>query len=253
MLTNASKSENETIRAKDIVTPLLIVLAKAEQLNLGPLTSRQLEKAIQPIMTLSKEDMNRTPDRVSHFSRVVRNTVSSHKTLENQGMVRSFYFEGDPQVYVQITAKGRKELALIMLESMQYLPSIPELKKFSSASEVPINENAPRLSRIQLAEFSLLCLALLEKDVDGPVPINLLRRAVNALPGVQVRPEDARGLTRGYEVLLEYNMARRTSEGLKINARGVYYLLNNLLLNQLPEPPIPDAKPVFVKKKGFTP
>ena len=247
-------SQDQTLKSKDLILPSLLVLAQAERLGLGPVSSVQLENALRPVMALSEADMATTAsDNVSRFSRKLRNMVSSHQTLINAGLVKQAVVEEDEsRVYVRITRKGQAQLFDHMLGMMSdTAPAIDKLLESDPAPQVV--EGLARVSERSLVDVALLVLAQTQAANDNkPVSTTLLRRAIKALPTLQVSPEDTevlagrkdtkidqilRNLLGSHKTLTRNRWARETESGLSITQGGKVRMLDCLLSN-FPAPPL---------------
>ena len=252
MFPNASPEE--PLKSKELVIPSLLVLAQAERLGLGPVSSAQLENALRPVLPLSAADKESTPsDNMSRFGRKVRNLVSSHQTLLNAGLVKQAVAEeGDSRVYVRITPKGQALLFDHMLGMMSdTAPAVDKLLENEPAPRVV--EGAPRALERSLVDVALLVLAQTQAiNGNKPVSTTLLRRAVKALPTLQVAPEDTavlagrkdtkidqilRNLLGSHKTLTKNRWARETESGLSITRRGKVRMLE-VFLSQFPAPPL---------------
>lgn len=250
MLNESLTSEKEVIYAKDLVVPILLLLTKSESIDIPFLTVTQIRDALKPIMVLSEKDKEVSPDRVSHFERTIRNTLASHKTLENQGLVKSFVDPSNPSTYhIKITHKGRKMVSENVLEMfkgfMPPLESLVEQVENKQKPELPVNTEMPRKSPYDLSEIGLLSIALLQKESKGAaIPLPVLRQGLAQFKGLEISPLDQRNLLRSHENLLEYGMITKSKAGLKLTNLGYNHLLKSLFLNKLPAPPQLEAPAV---------
>lgn len=248
-----SSSSDTSLKTQDLILPSLMVLAQAERLGLGPITSAQLENALRPALPLSAADQESTAsDSLSRFGRKVRNLVSSHQTLINAGLVKPVEVEGETRAYVRISPKGQALLFDHMLGLMS--DTAPAIDKLMEAEPVlSAVEGAPRALERTLSEVTLLVLAQAQAANGGkPVNTTLLRRAVKALPTLQVAPEDTevlagrkdtkidqvlRNLIGSHKTLTRNRWARETDTGLSITQHGKVHLLS-VFLSQFPSPPL---------------
>lgn len=249
MLNESLTSEKEVIYAKDLVVPILLLLTKSESIDIPFLTVTQIRDALKPIMVLSDKDKE-TSDRVTHFERTIRNTLASHKTLEKQGLVKSFVDPNNPSTFhIKITAKGRKLVSENVLEMfkgwMPSLESLVEQVENKQKPELPINTESSRKNPYDLSEIGLLGIALLQKESNGAaIPLPVLRQGLAQFKGLEISPLDQRNLLRSHESLLEYGMITKSKAGLKLTNSGYNHLLKSLFLNKLPAPPQLEAPAV---------
>lgn len=250
-------SSQDPIRSRDLVLPSLLVLAQAEQLGLGPLTSGQLENALRPAMPLTSADTESTPaSRGTRFGRTVRNLVSSHQTLMNLGLARQAVTEDDNvRVSLEITPKGQERLFDHLMGMMTMDASTLDAL-MAEKPVLRVVEDAPRTRERDLVDVALIVLAQIQASNDGkPVSNVLLRRGIKAMPGLAVSPEDLKpmksettprldrvlyNLTGSHKTLTKNRWARETSEGLSLTRRGKRHLLG-FLLSSFPAPPIQPA------------
>lgn len=256
MFTEATTDPQETIRAKDVLIPALLVLAQAKRLEVGGLTSHQIQHALEPAMVLSEKDTEKMGDRTTRFSRTVRNALVSHQMLEREGWAQSSRAEGQTRVQFEITPKGQSKLFDHMLPIFQSV--LPPIEMLLSQDVRPnVVEGAPRVSSSEVKDVALLALALAQDAAGGePVSPTAVRRVAKGLPTLQVAPEDLeplpshkagrldrtfRNITSSHDALVKAGFARRTEQGLAMTEEGKAHLLNTYVLRFLPSPPSLEA------------
>lgn len=255
MFTESTVDPKATIRARDVLTPSLMILAQAKRLGLDGLGSREIQHALEPAMVMSEKDSERLPDRTSRFSRTVRNALVSHQMLEREGFATSKKEAGSGRTKFEITEAGQVHFFDHMLPMFQgALPPIEDL--FLNEPTPVAVEGAPQVRAQDLQDVSLLALALAEAANGEPVSPTEVRRVAKSLPTLQVSPEDLeplpshkpgrldrtlRNITSSHNSLVRAGHAEKSEKGLSITPAGKVHLLNNYLLSILPTPPLLEA------------
>lgn len=256
MFTEATADPKETIRSRDVLIPALLVLGQAKRLEVGGLTSHQIQHALEPAMVLSEKDKEKMSDRTTRFSRTVRNALVSHQVLEKEGWAVSSREHGESSTRFEITLQGQSRLFDHMLPIFKSV--LPPIEMLLSQDVRPnVVEGAPRATTEQVMDVALLALALAQDASDGaPVSPTAVRRVAKGLPTLQVAPEDLeplpshkagrldrtfRNITSSHDALVKAGFAKRDDDGLSMSDEGKAHLLNTYVLRYLPSPPSLEA------------
>jgi hypothetical protein len=231
LLPESTMSKDHRIHEKDLILPALMVLAQAEKVGHGAVSSFQLYAALRQALVLSDDDHEATPGArgVSRFRRTVYNMVSHNTLIENRLATYS------PKGF-KITKRGKAMLLDIMLGPTREIDH----------SEPPVaTENAARVFEDSVAFRMLIRLAELQKGpgVSKPISMTKLRREVKA--SLPMSEEDLGALknrtdTRidqiirnvvSHDTLTRPGYARydQVKGGLSITATGKSFVLDQII------------------------
>lgn len=231
------------IGTKDIIKPVLLVMAHAERAGLTSLPTSQIRELVRQSVILSESDNAPLKGRTdTRFDQIVRNLVS-HKTLLNLGYVRyeTPRATQTSAAKMKMTARGRAYLATQCL-------SLIDAPSFADSPVNVGDAQTPRLNEQQVSIPALLLLAKLNADRDGaPVSTTELRQALKA--SIVVAPEDVaplKGRTDtkvdqvirnlvSHGTLEREGWIQRSDKGLKVTQSGLGRLLSEFL-DVLPAP-----------------
>lgn len=149
---------NRAVEEKDLMFPILLVLAKADSENQGPISTFQLHTIFKDLFALSDEDQQIVRRQDSRFRRTLNN-VFSHDLLTRDKLAQR---EGDGWV---ISPRGRAYLLDNMLEPKDPLPN----------GEMRVTTQGERLVESVVAFQMLVRLAELQKNNENPVSTAQLR------------------------------------------------------------------------------
>lgn len=133
MLPNLNDNQAQSrIREEDLIEPSLLILAKAERGNHGPITTAQLKAALKATLPLSDEDQAPLKNRSdTKIDQIIRNLVS-HRTLTRKELVH----QEDGKF--SITEAGK---AVVLDAFLNMLP-MPSLEVTRKASVSNVSEAA---------------------------------------------------------------------------------------------------------------
>lgn len=229
---------DETTRTaeRDLILPVLLAAAKADQLGLAGLTSGQLYRAVEPLVSLSPQD--RAPGRadranVSAFQHTFRNAFS-HGLFANLLNDVSFEQAGRTEKGYQISDKGREALLKGLLTDS------PDLRTSEVLTVVP---GESRILEDMVSRQILFRLSELQSDSNArPVSPSNLRKDVRAelplsLMDIQIlnNRKDThfdqvfRNALREIRPLMKHALIERTDVGYKITDKGRLIVLDMLL------------------------
>jgi hypothetical protein len=166
---------------RDLVLPILLAAAKAEQIGLEGETSSQLFRALVPLESVS--DADRAPGRadrknVSTLQQTFRNAFS-HGLFDGLLDPSKFEQAGQTQEGYRISLRGMAKLLEILLQDA------PELRKDEVLTVVPgatrvIEDMVARQILVRLAELQAgedpraISITALRKDVKSELPLSLM-------------------------------------------------------------------------------
>lgn len=225
---------------KDLVLPILLAAAKADQIGLAGVTSNQLYRALVPLVSLSPADV--APGRADR-----KNVTALQQTFRNafshglfDGLLDQVKFEQAGQTVdgYRITPAGRSRL----LESL--LVDAPELR---TDEVLTVVAGPSRIMEDMVARQILVRLAELQRgDNAKPISITALRKDVKAelplsLLDIQILKD--RSDTRidqvirnviSHNTLTKNGLVNRDSRGLLITDKGKTLVLEMILEKMSP-------------------
>jgi len=151
------------IEEKELVFPILLILAKAANENHGPMTTFQLHSVCKDLFVLSEDDQQIVRRSVTRFRRTLDN-VFSHDLLTRDKLAKR---EGDGWT---ITPRGRAYVLDYMLEPKDPLPN----------GEMRVMTQGERVVESVVAFQMLVRLAELQKNNTNPVSTTQLRRDIKS-------------------------------------------------------------------------
>lgn len=229
-------SANKTTE-KDLVLPVLLAAAKADQIGLQGVTSEQLYRAIVPLVNLSPDDLSqgrRDRKTVSALQQTFWNSFS-HGLFD--GLLDKVEFEqaGKKTKGYRVTPDGCARLL------QELLSDAPELRNDEVLTVVP---GGARIMEDMVARQILLRLAELQSGENAkPVSITALRKDVKAelplsLMDIQILKD--RSDTRidqvirniiSHNTLTKSKLVERDARGLMITRDGLELALHMILKN----------------------
>lgn len=154
---------DRAVEEKDLVFPILLVLAKAASKNHGPMSTFQLHAVFKDLFELSDEDQEIVRRNVTRFRRTLDN-VFSHELLTRDKLAKR---EADGW---SITPRGRAYLLDYMLEPKDPRPDGAML----------VLTQGERVVESVVAFQMLVRLAELQKNDTTPVSTTQLRRDIKS-------------------------------------------------------------------------
>lgn len=220
------------IQEKDLIFPTLLVLAKADMENQGPITTFQLHAIFKDLFVLSEtdEEIVRNDRNVTRFRRTLDN-IFSHDLLTRQKWAKR------EKTGWTITEQGRSFLLDCLLEPKDPLPN----------GEMRVLSQGEKLIESVLAFQMLVRLAELQKTEKTPISTNQLRKDIKSSLPLTVSdlfPLKNRSDTKidqiirnviSHNTLTKNGWCTRDEKGLIITDKGKARVLN-FLLEALPSP-----------------
>lgn len=154
---------DRAVEEKDLVFPILLVLAKASSKNHGPMSTFQLHTVFKDLFELSDEDQEIVRRNVTRFRRTLDN-VFSHELLTRDKLAKR---EADGW---SITPRGRAYLLDYMLEPKDPRPDGAML----------VLTQGERVVESVVAFQMLVRLAELQKNDTTPISTTQLRRDIKS-------------------------------------------------------------------------
>lgn len=216
--------ENRAVEEKDLIFPILLVLAKADSENHGPMTTFQLYTTFKNLFVLSDEDQQIVRRKVTRFRRTLDN-VFSHDLLTRDNWVNRVN-DG-----WEITPRGRAYLLDYMLEPKDPLPN----------GEMRVLTQGERVVESVVAFQMLVRLAELQKNDPSPITTTRLRNDVKSsmpLTVSDLQPLKNRKDTKidqvirnviSHDTMTKNGWCTRSEEGLVITDKGKARVLDFLL------------------------
>lgn len=229
---------DNTVRTaeRDIVLPVLLAAAKADQLGLPGLTSGQLYQAVEPLVSLSPQDV--APGRsdrknVSALRHTFRNAFS-HGLFND--LLTSVEFEqaGRRQEGYQITDQGREFLLEGLLANSPKLRSGDSMTVVAGESRI-LEDMVSRQILFRLSELQPTSAAravspsALRKDVRAELPLSLLDIQILNNRKDTHFDQVFRNSLRSIRPLMKHNLIERDELGYKITDKGRLIVLDMLL------------------------
>lgn len=240
---DSTLSDQSVVQERDLVAPILLVLAQAERHKHGPVSTFQLHTVLRQIIELSEADEEIVRrSSVTRFQRTVQNVISHDLLTRDNFIVRE-------ENGWKITPKGRAHL-------LDYL--FQDIRELDSQGKVDF-ESKTRLVESIVAFHMLVRLAELQRDNDKPVPLTRLRKDIKAsLPlsmsdlGALKNRNDSKidQIIRNvisHNTLTKKGHATRSDKGLVITVAGKAHVLDNMLEAF----PAPDFGFLLHKEKEF--
>lgn len=212
------------VQEKDLVFPILLVLAKADAENHGPMTTFQLDLVFRDLFEMSDEDDQIVRRSVTRFRRTLDN-VFSHDLLTRDKWAKR---EGDGWV---ITPRGRSYLLDYMLEPKDPLPN-GEMRVLTQGERVVESVVAfqmlVRLAELQKNDNTPVSTAQLRKDIKSSLPLT-----VSDLYPLKNRPDTkidqiVRNVI-SHNTMTKSGWCTRSEKGLVITEKGKARVLDYLL------------------------
>ncbi len=259
MIFNNSTLGEGKIGTRDIIKPVLLVMAHAERAGIATMPTSRIRELVRQSVILSEQDQAPLKNRSdSRFDQIVRNLVS-HKTLINLGYVsyqtprKDLPSPGE----MRLTARGKAYLASQCLGLIE----LPSLEDNANSINVSDDPSVSRLGEEQIVIPALLLLAKLNADRDNnPVSTTDLRQALKS--SIVVSPEDVAPLKNrkdtkvdqlvrnliSHGTLEKSGWVERSEKGLKVTQAGLVRLLGEFL-DVLPAPDFGDKNDANVQAK----
>lgn len=238
---NAENSTNTAIAEKDLIIPILLVLAHAKNQKLEGLATPQIRDAVTRAMVASPDDLKVTSSGEVRLERQARNAISSHKTLQKKG------FAEMQDGLTHITLEGQKKLVEFFVLAMQG-------EAQEEGIDVPSDFNdLPTLSEGELVAPALMELVKAEINGSGPVSTAKLitgiqenvpmgKSDMEKIPSGDVRNERLIRNLKSHKTLVSKGYATEMPEGLKIAQGGWEHLLS-VYLEITPSPDFTSSVP----------
>lgn len=229
---------DNTVRTaeRDIVLPVLLAAAKADQLGLPGLTSGQLYRAVEPLVSLSPADL--APGRsdrknVSALKHTFRNAFS-HGLFD--GLLARVEFDqaGRTVEGYQITDAGREALLAGLLSNAPATRNDDVLTVVNTQSRI-LEDMVSRQILFRLAELQPTSnsrpvpTATLRKDVRAELPLSLLDIQILKNRKDTHFDQVFRNSLRAIRPLMKHGLIERTEIGYKITDKGRLMVLDMLL------------------------
>lgn len=212
------------VEEKDLVFPILLVLAKASSENHGPMSTFQLHAVFKDLFELSDDDQQIVRRSVTRFRRTLDN-VFSHDLLTRDKLAKR---EGEGW---SITPRGRAYLLDYMLEPKDPLPH----------GEMRVMTQGERVVESVVAFQMLVRLAELQKNDTTPVSTAQLRRDIKSslpLTVSDLYPLKNRSDTKidqivrnviSHNTMTKSGWCQRSEKGLNITEKGKARVLDYML------------------------
>ena len=243
IFSQSTVSGQEPVQERDLVIPILLVLAQAERQNHGPVSTFQLHTVLKQIVELSDADQEIVKrENVTRFQRTVQNVISHDLLTSEKLVVRN-------ENGWTITPRGRAHLLDALFE---------ETREPDSQARVDFDSKT-RIVESIVAFHMLVRLAELQRGNNKPVSITQLRKDVkNSIPlsASDLRPLKNRQDCKidqivrnviSHNTLTKNGHATRSEKGLVITIAGKAHVLDNLLEAF----PSPDFGFLLVKENEF--
>lgn len=229
---------DDTVRTaeRDMVLPVLLAAAKAYQLGLDGLTSGQLYRAIEPLVSLSPQDM--APGRsdrknVSALLHTFRNAFS-HELFDGLLVEVKFEQAGRQQEGYRITEKGVESLLKGLLSES------PDLRTGDVMTVVPgqsriLEDMVSRQILFRLSELQpnssarAVSTSNLRKDVRAELPLSLMDIQILNNRKDTHFDQVFRNSLRAIRPLMNYGLIERTELGYKITDKGRLIVLDMIM------------------------
>lgn len=215
---------------KDLVVPMLLVMAQADRSGQAPLSTFQIHEALKDSFEMSDKDEEVVRrEKVTRFRRTIDNVIA-HDLLTRDGLAKKEPREQGGYNW-SITPRGRAYLLDFMLEPKDPLPD----------GEMRVLSTGERLLENVVAFYMLVRLAELQKDNKKAVPIPQLRKDIKSSLPLSVQdlaPLKNRTDTKidqivrniiSHNTLTKNGWATRTEKGLVITVKGKGHVLDHLL------------------------
>lgn len=212
------------VEEKDLVFPILLVLAKASSKNHGPMSTFQLHAVFKDLFELSEDDQQIVRRSVTRFRRTLDN-VFSHDLLTRDKLAKR---DGEGWT---ITPRGRAYLLDYMLEPKDPLPN----------GEMRVSTQGERVVESVVAFQMLVRLAELQKNDSTPVSTAQLRRDIKSSMPLTVSdlyPLKNRSDTKidqivrnviSHNTMTKSGWCQRSEKGLNITEKGKARVLDYML------------------------
>lgn len=226
-----NKENSETsgpITEKDLLIPILLVLAQAQHQGLSGLSTPQIRDAVVKAVTPSPTDLEVLGSGEVRVERLTRNAISSHKALEKKGYAET------QNGSTSITLDGQKKLVEFFVLAMQGEVS-------EEGVEVPSDfDDLPGLTESELVAPALM--ELVKAHINGSGPVSTAKLISGISTNVPMGKEDkervASGDVRGerlirnlksHKTLVKKGFALESTDGLTIADEGWKHLLGAYL------------------------
>ena len=222
--------DEQAVQEKDLVFPILLLLAEASQNKHGPVTTYQMYTAFKNTFAMSPTDNEvvRSDRNLTRFKRTLQN-VFSHDLL-----TRDKWIERNGEGW-EITPRGRAHLLDLITPLHETAPT---------PGQMNVVEKGDRVIEGMVAIQILSRLADLQKDNQTPVTLTQLRREVKSMLPLTVadlHPLKNRSDTRidqvirnviSHNTLTKDGWCTRSEKGLVITDKGKAHLLDYVLQNE---------------------
>ena len=243
IFSESALSENEIVQERDLVVPILLVLAQAERHKHGPVSTFQLHTVLKQIIALSAADQEIVKrENVTRFQRTVQNVISHDLLTSEKLVVRN-------DNGWTITPRGRAHLLDQLFQ---------ETKELDGQARVDFDSKTRLVENI-VSFHMLVRLAELQRGNSRPVSITQLRKGVKKsipLSASDLRPLKNRQDCKidqivrnviSHNTLTKNGYVTRSEKGLVITIAGKAHVLDNLLEAF----PAPDFGFLLVKEDEF--
>ena len=212
------------VQEKDLLFPILLILAKADTEGHGPVTTFQLYSVFKDLFALSEEDEQVVRRSVTRFRRTLDN-VFSHDLLTRDKLVER------ADLGWEITPRGRAFLLDYMLEPKDPLPN----------GEMRVSTAGDRVVESVIAFQMLVRLAELQKSDNTPISTTQLRKDIKSSIPLSVSdlyPLKNRSDTKidqiarnviSHNTMTKSGWCTRSEKGLTITDKGKARVLDYLL------------------------
>lgn len=226
---------------KDLVLPILLAAAKADQIGLAGVTSSQLYRALMPLVSLSQADL--APGRADR-----KNVTALQQTFRNafshglfDGLLDAVQFDqaGQAQEGYRITPRGRSRLLESLLADAPELRTDEVLTVVAGPSRI-IEDMVARQILIRLAELQPgdkakpIAITALRKDVKSELPLSLMDIQI-LKDRSDTRIDQVIRNVISHNTLTKNGLVKRDERGLLITDKGKTLVLE-MILEKMPPP-----------------
>lgn len=236
-------SPHEAVQERDLVVPILLVLAQAEREQCGPVTTFQLHTSLRQIVNLSdadKEVVRR--DSVTRFQRTLQNVISHDLLTAEKFVARK------DNGWV-ITQRGQAHLLGYLFEDAKEMDSVARVdfaKKTRVVESIVAFHMLVRLAELQRNNKRPVSTTQLRLDVKSSLPLSIAD--LDPLKSRTDKKIDqiARNVI-SHNTLTKNGLATRSEKGLVITLAGKAHVLDRMLESF----PKPDFSFLIAKEKEF--
>lgn len=241
----SAHSSSDAVSEQALVVPTLLILAQAERLEHGPVSTFQLHEILSQMIAMSEDDIKPMgSDHVPRFRRTVQNMIS-HELLTGKGRG----WATKTKEGLTITPEGRGALLDILFSDPREIPSQARVD-FGSQTRIVENMVAfqmlIRLAELHVESKAPVSTTQLRSDIKNSIPLS----ASDLKPLKNRRDHKIDQIIRNvisHKTLTRKGFAEASDKGLSITLEGKGYVLDNILSSF----PAPNFTYMVAKEKEF--